>query len=189
MFRTDAPGNDGGQYTEGNPALGIPATVVSDDHMNAFQEEISGVIEDTGAVLDKLDNTQLLVAINALISGAGSAGSKQALTNDAGPIDITFLSFDSANFKGAIFDFDIARRTDTGANQRNESGTGRVTFDPDAATWGIVIESEKDESGFADAEVTFNITAAGQVQYTTTDLTGANYSGDLRIAGLKKFSD
>lgn len=63
MHRIDdpsaAPGN---LFTEGVPGS-TPATVVTDDIMNAIQEEIAGYIESRGVVLNKPDNTQLQDAI------------------------------------------------------------------------------------------------------------------------------
>jgi hypothetical protein len=67
MHKIDGPGNDDGQFTEGNPSLGIPPTTVTSDILNALQDEIANVIEDAGLALSKPDNTQLLAAIERLI--------------------------------------------------------------------------------------------------------------------------
>ncbi len=56
------------KFTGGDPSTGTPATIVTDDWLNAVQEEISGVIEGTGETLDKADNTQLATAIAAMIA-------------------------------------------------------------------------------------------------------------------------
>lgn len=58
------------KFTEGNPVAAIPSTVVTADWLNAVQEEIAGVIEGAGDILDKAENTQLLAAIQSLISAA-----------------------------------------------------------------------------------------------------------------------
>lgn len=55
-------------YTKGNPGLGIPATVVDDDALNAMQEEICGVIEGAGIVLDKTKRNQLLAALQGKLA-------------------------------------------------------------------------------------------------------------------------
>ena len=71
MHRIDGPGYaPGNAFTEGNPAVPTPATVVTADWLNAVQEEIAGVIEGAGDTLDKPDNGQLLAAINTLIAAA-----------------------------------------------------------------------------------------------------------------------
>lgn len=60
-------------FTDGNPSLAIPATVVDADWLNAVQEEIAGVIEGAGDTLDKTDQGQLYAAIQALISAANAS--------------------------------------------------------------------------------------------------------------------
>lgn len=62
MHRIDGPGNVSGSYSGGIPGV-QQATRVTADAMNAIQEEICGVIESTGAVLNKADNTQLTTAL------------------------------------------------------------------------------------------------------------------------------
>lgn len=51
--------NPNGYFTDGNPASGIPATVVDDDWLNAVQEEIANAVESDGTVLSKTNRTQL----------------------------------------------------------------------------------------------------------------------------------
>lgn len=67
------PGKDG--FTEGSPGV-TPATVVTADILDAFQEEIANVIEGapSSAALVKADNTQLATAIEARISNRFVAG-------------------------------------------------------------------------------------------------------------------
>ncbi|AOX16911.1 gp53-like domain-containing protein [Kozakia baliensis] len=91
MFRIDnssavanmpAPAAAGtpGYFSEGNPAAGEAATIVSGDWLNIVQEEIAAPIEETGGTLDKTNPHQLLAAIKSLIgtgvvaSFAGSLG-------------------------------------------------------------------------------------------------------------------
>lgn len=79
MHRIDGPGAvsalptprpDGtpGFFSRGNPALGQQSTRVTEEWCNAVQEEIVGVIEQAGIVLDKTDNKQLVLAIMAMIN-------------------------------------------------------------------------------------------------------------------------
>jgi hypothetical protein len=55
-----------GFFSNGNEALGAPPTIVDDDWMNAVQEELSYVIEQSGLVLNKTDRTQLFQALGRL---------------------------------------------------------------------------------------------------------------------------
>lgn len=65
MHRIDGPGHLLNQWTQGNPVTGVEPTEVTADFMEAVQEEIAAVIENTGAALNKADNTQLLQAVSA----------------------------------------------------------------------------------------------------------------------------
>lgn len=59
-------GKDG--FKDGNKALGIPATIVNAEFLNAIQEEIANVIEGQGIVLDGGVYTQLRQAILDMIA-------------------------------------------------------------------------------------------------------------------------
>lgn len=65
MHRIDSAGATAdNKFTEGDAATGVAATVVTDDWLNATQEEIAHVIEQTGGTLNKLNNTQLWAALS-----------------------------------------------------------------------------------------------------------------------------
>lgn len=77
MHRIDTPsrqkdkfgaGKDG--FTGGDPQTGTQATQVSADILDAIQEEIAAVIEDSGATLNKSKNNQLVTAIKSIIRSA-----------------------------------------------------------------------------------------------------------------------
>ncbi|HTI79841.1 MAG TPA: hypothetical protein VL614_05265 [Acetobacteraceae bacterium] len=51
--------NPNGFFTVGDPASGIPATIVDGDWMNAVQEELANAITGDGTALSKTDRTQL----------------------------------------------------------------------------------------------------------------------------------
>lgn len=78
-------GKDG--YKGGNPATNDSATQLSADAFNAIQEEICGVIESAGIVLNANSHTQLRDAIIAMIvSGGGTGSLKRSYTLDSGAI-------------------------------------------------------------------------------------------------------
>lgn len=73
MHRIDSSGaTETNQFTEGDPSSGVPATQVTDDWLNAVQEELCGAIEGVGLALDKGDNAQLVTALQALAAAAAS---------------------------------------------------------------------------------------------------------------------
>ncbi|HFT5240684.1 hypothetical protein ACSMDF_07630 [Yersinia enterocolitica] len=74
MHRIDTPtaqadkfgaGKNG--FTRGNPQTGVPATALDDDYFDAIQEELAGIVEAAGIVLDKSNRAQVLAAIKKLI--------------------------------------------------------------------------------------------------------------------------
>lgn len=73
MFRIDGPGatNDN-KFTEGDPAGGSRATVVTDEWLNAVQEEIANAIEAEGLDLNKQDSAQLKALFSARVMRVGS---------------------------------------------------------------------------------------------------------------------
>ncbi|WVR18281.1 tail collar domain [Bordetella phage PY223] len=74
MHKIDHPtATPGGLFTIGDPVGAVPATVVTEDWLNAVQGELVAVIEGAGLALDKPDNAQLLAAIQALIPPPASA--------------------------------------------------------------------------------------------------------------------
>lgn len=58
------------KFTEGNPTIPVPATVVTGAWLNAVQEELVAAITGAGLKLKKSDNTQLWQAISQTITTA-----------------------------------------------------------------------------------------------------------------------
>jgi hypothetical protein len=58
-----------GYFTQGSEAGGQLATIVEADILNAMMMEIANVVTRAGIALNKLDDTQLWAAINALLHG------------------------------------------------------------------------------------------------------------------------
>ncbi|EFN5401372.1 hypothetical protein D9D20_17520 [Escherichia coli] len=54
-------------FTRGNPHTGTPATDLDDDYFDMLQEELCGVVEASGASLEKGRHDQLLTALSALL--------------------------------------------------------------------------------------------------------------------------
>jgi len=92
MHRIDTPtaqkdkfgvGKNG--FTRGNPQTGTPATDLDDDYFDMLQEELAGVVEATGVVLDKTKRNQLVTAIRAIIL-AGVANASEVTAGTAGKL-------------------------------------------------------------------------------------------------------
>lgn len=179
MHRIDGAGATvGNLFTEGNPSLGVPATVVTDDWANDVQEEIVNVILDQGIALVKGTQTQLLDAIKSIVAFGGDSQISQAIANlQAAAADVTGAIYDKTSIKAVHLAFDLERLTDTQNEQ--ESGWIYLRHDTNDDVWHISVQSTGDDCG-----VTFSVTASGQLQYTSDDLSGTNYEGTLRITSV-----
>lgn len=93
---------------------------------------------------------------------------------------ISGFSFDTSEVISINSEFIITRTTDVPAVSLVESGYIEGNFN--GSDWTIVVES------VGNSGVTFDITAAGQVTYTSTNMTGTNYSGEIRFRA-KVFND
>lgn len=86
MHRIDGPAAvPGGFFTEGDPNVGTPATVVTASWLNSVQEEVAAVVEGAGIPLAKPSNNQLIAAIKVLVAAAMPAGAIQAFGMAAAP--------------------------------------------------------------------------------------------------------
>ena len=64
--------NASGEWTEGNPAAGLPATLLKADWLNTIQRELISVLIGGGITLNKADDSQLLKAIQAIQAAAST---------------------------------------------------------------------------------------------------------------------
>lgn len=180
MHRIDGTGATiDNHFTEGNPALSIPATVVTDDIMNDIQDNICVVIENAGIALVKGDVNQLYNAILILAGFGGNTLSMLLANNQGAPADITGLVFDKVTIKSVQFDYEIYRQTDS--NNEMEAGTGFLSYRTATSAWEISQDTKFDESG-----VTLSVTSGGQVQYVSTNLVGTSYAGKMRVMNIRK---
>lgn len=181
MHRIDAPGfAPGNLFTEGNPGLGVPATVVSDDWANDVQEELCKLVENQGIALVKGTQTQVQEAIKLLIKGGGNPIEQSIANNQGSALAITGLIFPQATIKGGQFSYEIYRSTDS--SNRMENGVARVSYRTATATWEISTTSDFDDAG-----VTLSIDSSGQVKYVSDNQAGTSYAGKIRITGIIQF--
>ena len=174
-------------FTEGNPSLSVPATVVTAAWANAVQGELVTVIESAGLTLltsgtDTED--QLYSAILELIKTGGTQVT-QAVANNTGPADVTgFPLLDTTIVKTAVCRFDIFRRSDS--SHVKETGNLYLNWDSETSTWVISLDSKFDDAGVV-FTMALDTGTEYKLQYTSGDLTGASYSGTLRITDIKDF--
>jgi hypothetical protein len=93
--------------------------------------------------------------------------------NQTTPANIAGFSFTTAEVQAINCEFFVSRSTTSPAQTITESGTIVGNFNGTA--WSITIVS------VGDAGITFSITPAGQIQYTSTNIIGSGYVGAIKF--------
>jgi len=179
MKRTEAEGNIANRYTEGDPGLGIPATVVDAEEMNNIQEELCNAVEQAGIVLDGANEDQLKEALVKFFLLNGLTQQSKTIANNSVDQLIANTIIESDDYRQKIFEYQIERTTDT----NNEVESGKIVLRFFNGSWDIDWTKDFDTS----ADVTFGIVETDlgggniqvQVKYTSDDLTGTTYVGNI----------
>lgn len=165
-----------GYFTKGDPGNAIPATVVSDDWLNMVQEELANVVLAAGLTLSKTTYDQVLTAIRAL---SKQDGTELALNNNASNVALTGFTYDGADLRTVAIDYALYRKDDA-PTEVAAKGSLVLVYKPIADTWDLLNEAEVGD----DCGVTFDVLQTGtsvQLRYSTTNLAGANYVGEIRL--------
>lgn len=193
MFKIDSEGATiDNKFTEGDPALSVPATVVSADWANAVQGELVKVVEEMGITLDKNDSTQLYQALlEMFLRGGRKLAFEAALANSSGPFDVqdanngnALLTIDKTKHHLKAFFFDIERSTDTSTVK--EYGVMFLSYNEKSDSF----EAPRFLSLNGDGGVTFSLVEVDvdsddyKLQATTNDLTGTTYVGRLSLTSI-----
>ena len=187
MFRIDSEGATlDNKFTEGDPSLGVPATVVSADWLNAVQEEISNVVETNGLVLNKANSGQLQAALlEFFLKGGRAAPINQAIANtQVVEADVVGFKVDKATVKAKICLIDMERKTST--SNKQSIGILFITRDTADSQWRISPLTFLDD----DMGVTFSLVddagpaTTSQLKYVSDTLAGGAYSGNLRMTSI-----
>lgn len=99
--------------------------------------------------------------------------------NQVAAADITGLVLDSTLYKSVKVYFELHRKTD--ADERLANGF-LTALKKDGAAWDITTGGSYDGDATG---VTFSILPSGQVQYTSNNMAGANYSGTIVFRDLR----
>ena len=103
----------------------------------------------------------------------GQEQSFALVNNQSSAANITGLKFNHKKVSMAAIDYCVQRvTTSTGAVELTEAGLLYAVYEPTSEDWALQAMTG---AGPDDAGITFTITAAGQVQYTTTNITGTAY--------------
>lgn len=89
-------------------------------------------------------------------------------------VNLPNLSFPTTQVKGAIISYSVFRSTNT--NTVSETGTIYVNYNP---TFPVNQKWEINKDFIGNANITFNITDVGQIQFSTTSLAGTSFAGSI----------
>lgn len=150
------------------PTITIQGTIIDFPNSGASPNWAPAVIEFAQAVEE------------AIASAIGEFDvPPQVLTidssNPASNVDITALNFPTSDVRGVDIFYSVFRETDS--TSAVESGTMTIVYNSDGSI-GNKWELTREYTG-PGAEIEFNITDTGQVQYTTTALSGINHIGRI----------
>lgn len=150
---------------------------------------VSGTAINTSTTLAGATNTQVPSALavktyadNIPSSIIVSQTSFTIANNQSSAANITGLLFSPTLFRSVKIEYALYRQTDTAGSARAQMGQLRFVYNTQAASWFV-----SDDFAGQDAGVTFSITSSGQIQYTSTDISGTNYSGNLKYSVIKTF--
>ena len=111
--------------------------------------------------------TSYFSILTQLVSPLGSERSFTITNNQAVAADIEGMSFSAKTVSQAVVDFYIQRVTDS--NEEITSGTFHATYLPASVDWALTMMGTPGPDAIG---LTFSITDSGQVQYTSTNVTG-----------------
>lgn len=95
------------------------------------------------------------------------------LNNQASAVDLTGLIFDKTEYTQGIVTCELRRKTSL--SELVSQTTLVAIYNSTSDSWDVTPTAIGDDCG-----VVFSITGAGQVQYTSTDMSGSGYIGTLK---------
>jgi hypothetical protein len=99
--------------------------------------------------------------------------------NVTSPSNVNGLLFDPAQVRASNITYSVYRKTDSVTSGNVENGTLYINYDNNASSGNKWTLSQQKNG---EAGITFSITDAGQFQYTTTNIAGANYIGQMKFS-------
>lgn len=89
--------------------------------------------------------------------------------------NINKLQFSNTRVRTAIINYQIYRVTST--TELVENGNLTIAYKSNTNTWDVQRDFANDNSG-----IVFSVLSSGQVQYTSSNLSGLNYSGSITFS-------
>lgn len=95
--------------------------------------------------------------------------------NQAAAADVTGLVFNAGSVRSAVVQYAVYRISDSNPDGKAETGEMHLILDNNVG-WSLGVGGIIGNAG-----ITFSITAAGQIQYITTDIGSVNYTGIMKF--------
>jgi hypothetical protein len=119
-------------------------------------------------------------ALNSLLgSGDILLTTATIANNQSTSADVTGMLFDPTSVRAANISYTIYRVTNSVTSGNAESGIIYITYDNNASSGNKWILSQQINGS---SGVTFSITDLGQVQYTSSNISGTGYSGTIKFS-------
>lgn len=101
-------------------------------------------------------------------------------------VAIPNLSFPVTDVRGAVIFYGVSRSsTSTGSQQLSQSGMLVLNYDPSQSPGNLwQITNEFASATSSGAQITFSVTDVGQVQFSTTAITGSSPIGSINFRAL-----
>lgn len=96
--------------------------------------------------------------------------------NQIAPANVVGLAFNPSIVRGARIDYNVYRVTST--SEVVEQGSMYISYKPNAALFDITT------IGSQGANVVWSITSLGQVQFTSDNMSGTGYSGQITFRAI-----
>lgn len=109
----------------------------------------------------------------ATAGGGETTGTTTIANNQSTAANVTGLSFSGASVRTATIRYSIARATATA--EENCFGELDISYNTIAGTWVMSNEASNSNAG-----IVFDVTNAGQVTYTSSNISGTGYVGTIR---------
>lgn len=119
--------------------------------------------------------TALVDVANTVVSTGDILATTYSLANTVtSPTAVTGLAFDISTILSSTITYTIYRKTDS--NEVTEHGVIFLSYKPTASTF------ELSQHHVADAGVEFTVNGSGQFLFTSSTISGTNYSGTMKFS-------